>query len=110
MLRIQPKVVAVPTLSVKIPEEAKQRIQSVAQRQGTTVHAFMVNAVESALSTAEHHYSLVAAALRSREQVLATGEVLDGNAFGDYLKAKARGEKVRRPRPLQLKSLVSVGK
>ena len=99
-----------PTLSVKLPEETKQRIQSVAQSQGTTVHAVMVNAIESALCTAEHQNSLVAAALRARKQVLATGTVLDGKTFGDYLTAKTRGEKVRRPRAIDLKSLVSIGK
>ena len=99
-----------PTLSVKLPEETKQRIQSVAQSQGTTVHAVLVNAIESALSKAEHQNSLVAAALRARKQVLATGTVLDGKAFGDYLKAKTRGEKVRRPRPIGLSSLVAAGK
>ena len=99
-----------PTLSVKLPEETKKRIQSVAQSQGTTVHAVMVNAIESALSKAEHQNTLVAAALRAREQVVATGLVLDGRTFGDYLKAKTRGEKVRRPRPIGLKSLITAGK
>ncbi len=107
---IQHQVVAVPTLSVKIPEETRQRIQSVAQSQGTTVHAVMVNAIQSALSTAEHQNSLVAAALRARQQVVAGGTVLDGKTFGDYLKAKARGEKVRRPQPIALKSLVSTSR
>ena len=99
-----------PTLSVKLTEETKQRIQSVAQSQGTTVHAVMVQAIESALSSAEHRNSLLAAALRAREQVLVTGTVLDSRAFADYLKAKARGEKVRCPRPIRLTSLVSAGK
>jgi predicted transcriptional regulator len=99
-----------PTLSVKLPEETKQRIQSVAQSQGTTVHAVMVNAIESALSKAEHQNSLVAAALRAREQVVATGLVLDGRTFGDYLRAKTRGDKVQRPQPIGLKSLISAGK
>lgn len=99
-----------PTLSVKLPEETKQRIQAVAQSQCITVHAVMVRAIESALLNAEHQNSLLASALQAREQVLATGTVLDGRAFVDYLRAKARGEKVRRPRPIQLTSLVSTGK
>ena len=99
-----------PTLSVKLPEETRQRTQSVAQTQGSTVHAVMVNAIESALCAAEHQNSLVAAALQARKQVVAAGTVLDGRAFANYLKAKARGEKVRRPRPISLKSLVSAGK
>ena len=99
-----------PTLSVKLPEETRQRIQLVAQTQGSTVHAVMVNVIESALCAAEHQNSLVAAALQARQQAVAAGTVLDGRAFANYLKAKARGEKVRRPRPISLKSLVCAGK
>lgn len=96
-----------PTLSVKLPEATKQRIQLIAQSRGTTVHSVMVNAIESALATAEQQNALVAAALRSREQVLASGTVLDGKAFGDYLKAKVRGQNPRRPRAIGLKSVIS---
>ena len=54
----------------------------------------MVNAIEIALTTAEQHSAFVADALRSRKQVVAIGKVIDGAAFSDYLKAKARGVKV----------------
>jgi predicted transcriptional regulator len=53
-----------PTLSVKLPEETKQRLQWVAQKQGTTVHAVMVDPVMAALAEAEHRQSLVAAGKR----------------------------------------------
>lgn len=92
-----------PTLSVKLPEETKRRVQALAQSQGITAHALMVNAVEAALATAEHHNALVATALRAREQVLVSGKVVDGQAFGDYLKAKVRGQTTRRPKPMDLK-------
>ena len=60
-----------PTLSVKLPEETRQRIQSVARSQGTTVHAVMVCAIESALAKAEYQGVLVSAALR--ELVISRG-------------------------------------
>ncbi len=96
-----------PTLSVKLPEETKQRVQALAQSQGITAHALMVNAVEAALATGESHNALVATALRAREHVVATGKVIDGQAFGDYLKAKVRGEVSRRPKPIDLKRNVA---
>lgn len=96
-----------PTLSVKLPEETKQRIQSLAKRQGTTAHAVMVNAIEGALAKEEHHSTTVAAALRARAAVVASGTVVDGKSFGDYLKAKARGHKVKPPKAVSLKSIVS---
>lgn len=62
-----------PTLSVKLPEETKQRIQSLAKSQGTTAHAVMVSAIEGALEKEEHRNTLVAAALRARNGVLTSG-------------------------------------
>ncbi len=50
----------------------------------------MVDAIESTLTNAENHNALVATALRSRQQVVESGRVIDGAAFGDYLKARAR--------------------
>ncbi len=94
-----------PTLSVKLPEETKQRIQSLAKRQGMTAHAVMVGAIESALERAESQDALVLSTLRAREQVIASGKVLDGKSFGDYLRAKARGQASKRPNPITLKSL-----
>ncbi len=95
-----------PTLSVKLPEETKARLNQLAVNQGVTSHALMVNAIESALTTAEKHSAFVADALSSRQQTIASGQVLDGAAFADYLKAKARGLKVTRPKPLRLERLV----
>jgi predicted DNA-binding protein len=96
-----------PILSVKLPEATKQRIQALAKSQGTTAHAVMVRAIEGSLDTVEGHNALAASALRAREQVLASGKVLDGKSFGDYLKAKSRGQKAKRPAPVALKTLVS---
>ncbi|MES2947431.1 MAG: hypothetical protein V4858_02720 [Pseudomonadota bacterium] len=96
-----------PTLSVKLPEETKQRIQSLADSRGITAHAVMVSAIEVALEKEEHHNALVASALRAREQVLASAKVLDGKSFGDYLKAKSRGQKAKRPHSVPLKTFVS---
>lgn len=96
-----------PTLSVKLPEATKQRVQSLAKSQGTTAHAVMVSAIESALDRQEHHNALVRSALQAREGVLASGTVFEGNSFGDYLKAKARGQTPKRPTAVALKNFVS---
>ena len=96
-----------PTLSVKLSEKTKQRLQSLARSQGITAHAAMVSAIEGALDALEQQNALVTSALRAREQVLASGKVVDGKSFGDYLKAKARGQKAKRPAPIAMKTLMS---
>ena len=96
-----------PTVSVKLAEETKLRLNRLAATQGVTPHAIMVNAIESTLSNAENHSAFVAAALRSRKQVVESGQVIDGAAFGEYLKARVRGLKAARPKPVRIDSLLA---
>lgn len=95
-----------PTVSVKLAEETKLRLNRLAASQGLTVHAFMVDAIEAALSGAENHSAFVADALRSRKQVVASGQVIEGAAFSVYLKAKARGLKATRPKAGRIDSML----
>ena len=95
-----------PTVSVKLAEETKLRLNRLAASKGVTSHAFMVDAIESALSGAENHSAFVADALRSRSQVISSGQVIDGAAFSDYLKTRARGLKAVRPKPVRIESVL----
>ena len=94
-----------PTVSVKMADETKLRLNRLAARQGVTPHAIMVNAIETTLANAENHSAFVADALRSRQRVVDSGQVIDGAAFGKYLKARARGLKAARPKPVRIDSL-----
>lgn len=96
-----------PTVSVKLAEETKLRLNRLATSQGVTAHSIMVNAIESTLAIAENHSAFVADALRSRQQVVDSGQVMDGAAFGEYLKARARGLKATRPKPVRIDSLLA---
>ena len=95
-----------PTVSVKLAEETKLRLNRLAAIKGVTSHAFMVDAIESALSSAENRSAFVADALRSRKQVIASGQVIDGPAFSDYVRARARGLKAVRPMPVRIESML----
>jgi predicted transcriptional regulator len=95
-----------PIVSVKLADETKLRLNRLAANQGVTPHALMVDAIESALSQAEQHQAFVAHALRSRKRVLSSGQVIDGAAFGDYLRAKVRGQKTARPKAQRLDALL----
>lgn len=86
-----------PTLSVKLPEETKQRIQSLAKSQGTTAHAVMVSAIEGALEKEEHRNTLVAAALRARNGVLTSGGVFEGKNLVTISRPKYAGENPSAP-------------
>ena len=96
-----------PTVSVKLPEAVKERVNRLAASQGTTAHALMVGAIESALERQEKHGAFVEAALRSAAGMMASGQAFDGDEFGAYIRAKVRGEKVSRPRLKPIKSLMT---
>ena len=49
-----------------------------------------------------HCSTLLADALRSRKQVVASGRVIEGAAFYAYLKARASGAKAIRPRAFHI--------
>jgi predicted transcriptional regulator len=86
-----------PNLSVKLDEATRQRLLEVAAGQGITPHAFMIRAIGAELEQAEAEAAFVARALRARAQVVATGQVIDGPAFADYLRCRVRGQSVTRP-------------
>jgi hypothetical protein len=44
-------------------------------------------------------------ALAAQKKTLKSGEAFDGDALSAYLKAKVRGEKTKRPVPVQLRSI-----
>ncbi|MFZ4535467.1 hypothetical protein [Propionivibrio sp.] len=86
-----------PNLSVKLDEATRNRLLAVAADQGITPHAFMVKAIGAELAQAEAEAAFVARALAARAQVIATGQVIDGSAFADYLRCRVRGHPAPRP-------------
>lgn len=86
------------TTSLKLPDELKQRAVSAAQKQGVSPHAFMVNAIEQAATTAECRASFLADALAAREQMLRTGKGYDADEIHAYLRARVSGKKAVKPK------------
>lgn len=97
-----------PLVSVKLPEITKQRVASMAAAHGSTSHAVMVQAIESAVERFEPYDAFVDDALRAREASYESGRVYDGAEFAAYLRAKTRGEKVAKPRMKSLKSYLKL--
>jgi predicted transcriptional regulator len=92
-----------PTTTIRLDEALKARIASAAERANKTSHAFIVEAIEQTVEQAEAEDELHRIADERWARLLATGETVpwDG-AAKDYLEARARGEKPKKPpaRPL----------
>ncbi|MEO8135759.1 MAG: hypothetical protein ABI831_17505 [Betaproteobacteria bacterium] len=78
--------------------ELKQRAVEAAQKLGLSPHAFMVAAIEHAATRAEQRASFVAEALAERDAMNKSGKGFAADEVHAYLKARASGKKVSRPR------------
>ena len=95
-----------PTISVKLSDATKARIDRLAASNDTTPHAVMVGAIESALDSQEKHGAFVARALRSRDEMIEGGRALDGDEVIAWLRARGRGDRPAKPRLKSVKTLV----
>lgn len=93
------------TLSVKLPEATKTKLQKHAKVQGTTAHALMVSAIDAYMEKSDQQLSFMQKALAAQKKTVKSGETFDGDALSVFLKAKVRGEKTKRPVPVQLRSI-----
>lgn len=97
------------TVSVKLPDTTRLRIEAIAAGKGTSAHAFMVEAIETRLQSEEKHGVFVQEALKSRDQMIDSGKAFDGDDVIAYLNAKARGERAARPRLKAIKTILKSG-
>lgn len=90
-----------PTTSLKLPDDIKQRAAAAARRQGVTAHAFMVDAISVATAAAEQRARFVAEAKAARKALLKSGEGFDADEVHAYLRTRVRGAKAKalEPRP-----------
>jgi predicted transcriptional regulator len=84
--------------SLKLPDELKKRIQALVSGTNQTVHAFMVEAIARETERAELRRRFGEEAARAEQETLRSGKVYDAAEVFAYLKGKAAGRKVRRPR------------
>ena len=86
------------TTSLKLTDELKERAAAVAQEQGISTHAFLVQAISQATDVAERRAAFVAEAGKARAALLKNGRGYEADDVHAYLKRRAAGEKVRRPK------------
>jgi predicted transcriptional regulator len=86
------------TTSLKLTDELKQRTVALAQKQGVSPHAFMVEAIEHAASAAEQRQGFVEDAQAARAQMLKTGLGFDAQDVHTYLKARVSDKAAPKPK------------
>ena len=85
------------TTSLKIPNDVKQLAIAVAQQQGVSPHAFMVDAIRAMATAADKRAQFTAEALIAREDALKSGSGYAAADVKTYLLARTQGKIPARP-------------
>jgi predicted transcriptional regulator len=86
--------------TLKLPAELKARIAPLAESAGKTPHAWMVEALQAQAELAEMREAFLAEALASAAATDAGGPLYAMEDVHAYIRARAAGKKVSRPRPI----------
>ncbi len=84
------------TTTLRLPDELKARLARLAEAEGTSSHALMVEMLAEAARQREARAAFEAEAQRRWKKMVRTGEYLELDDLRSYAKALARGE---RPAP-----------
>ena len=87
-----------PTTTLKLPPDLKDRVAEVVDGTGKSPHAFMVEAIEQQTRLAEQRKQFVAEALAARDEFQRTGKAYAFEDVRKYFTARAAGKPARRPR------------
>jgi predicted transcriptional regulator len=88
------------TTTLKISDELKQRVATIAQASGKTPHAFMVEALEVQARLAEMRQSFLDDALASAAEVDAGGALYAMEDVQRYILKRTSGKVAKRPKTI----------
>jgi predicted transcriptional regulator len=92
------------TTTIRIEDDLKARVAAAAAREGTTAHAFIVDAIAKGVEQAELDDDFHGVADARWAKVLVTGKTVPWDAARAYLQARAAGAKPRKPTTRKPKS------
>ncbi len=85
------------TTTIRLSEELKARIETLAAESGQTAHAFMLSTLDEVTQDMVRERDFQAEALRRLEEMERTGEYIELDDLRRYARVLARGERAVRP-------------
>ena len=86
-----------PTTTIRLPEDLKERIAQAAQRAGTTSHAFILEAIAERVNEAELRNDFHDTAEQRYTEVVTSGKTIPWSEMRTYLEDRRAGKKTTRP-------------
>jgi len=90
------------TITLKLPETLQARIESVAEAERKSPHAWMIEALEARVAQPEAYAAFVAEALEAEQEMLRTGEAYAMEDVHRYLLDKLDDKPVKRPKLIKI--------
>lgn len=81
-----------PTTTIRLPEELKARLARLAEREGTSTHSLILDAIAEKTEALERRQSFQAEARERHAEYFATGEGLPWDEMRDHLRRRVAGE------------------
>ena len=86
-----------PTTTVRLPDDLKDRIARAAERAGITSHAFILGAIAERVDAEERRNEFHETAEDRYAQIVASGETIPWSEMRTYLEDCVAGQKSTRP-------------
>lgn len=90
-------------VSLRVPEEVKQRIAKLAKQRDVTPHGFMLDAIREKVEAEEARLAFHAEAERRLAKMKRTGAGIPAQEVFEYLQRRAAGHRTTRPKPRKLR-------
>jgi predicted DNA-binding protein len=87
-----------PVTTIRLPARLKERVAALVKSTGTSMHAFMVEAIEQQTLNAERHKRFLSEARAARKEALRSGVGYVAEEVHAYLDGRLSGKKVPRPK------------
>ena len=86
-----------PTTTVRLPDDLKDRIARAAERAGITSHAFILDAIAERVDAEERRNEFHEAAEARYAEIVASGKTIPWSEMRAYLEDRVAGKKSTRP-------------
>ena len=90
-------------VSLRVPEEVKNRIAKLAKQQDVTPHGYMLEAIREKVELEEAQLAFRAEAEHRLARMKKTGAGIPAEEVFEYLQQRAVGRKAKRPKPRKLR-------
>ncbi len=85
------------TTTIRLPEDLKARVAAVAEREGTTSHNFILEAIAEKTDAAERRADFADVAEQRYAGIVASGKTIPWPEMQRYLESRVAGKKAKRP-------------